>query len=146
MRTVSIALLTLLGFSATPGLAQSVQQFYKGRQVTLIVGFNPGGASDPYARIVAQHLPRFLAGAPTIVVRNMPGAGSVRAANYLHNDAPKDGSELGLIAASTALEPLFGLRIVNASLGWGAPTVNPGSASHGTPRWSRRPVTCLAGG
>jgi tripartite-type tricarboxylate transporter receptor subunit TctC len=110
MRTVSIALLALLGLFATPAHAQSVQQFYKGRQVTLIVGFNPGGASDPYARIVARHLPKFLPGAPTIVVRNMPGAGSVRAANYLHNDAPKDGSELGLIAASTALEPLFGLR------------------------------------
>jgi tripartite-type tricarboxylate transporter receptor subunit TctC len=110
MRTVSIALLALLGFFATPALAQSVQQFYKGRQVTLIVGFNPGGAYDPYARLVARHLPKHLPGSPEIVVKNMPGAGGVLAANYLYNAAPKDGSELGLIAGSAALEPLFGVR------------------------------------
>jgi tripartite-type tricarboxylate transporter receptor subunit TctC len=108
MRTVAMAL--LVAALATPAHSQSVQQFYNGRQVSLIVGFNPGGASDPYARIVAQHLPKFLPGAPKIVVKIMPGAASVRAANYLYNDAPKDGSELGLIAASTALEPLVGIR------------------------------------
>jgi tripartite-type tricarboxylate transporter receptor subunit TctC len=93
-----------------PAHTQSVEQFYKGRSVNLIVGFNPGGAYDPYARVVARHLPKHLPGAPDIVVKNMQGAGSVRAANYLYNVAPKDGSELGLIAGSAALEPMFSVR------------------------------------
>jgi tripartite-type tricarboxylate transporter receptor subunit TctC len=95
---------------ATPATAQTVEQFYKGRTVNLIVGFNPGGAYDPYARSVARHLPKHLPGAPNIVVKNMQGAGSVFAANHLYNVSPKDGSELGLIAGSAALEPLFAAR------------------------------------
>ena len=110
MRTGLIALLAVTGFLAAPAHGQSVQQFYKGRHVNLIVGFNPGGAFDPYARIVARHLSKHIPGSPEITVKNMPGAGSVRAANYLYNTAPKDGSELGLIAGSAALEPLFGAR------------------------------------
>jgi tripartite-type tricarboxylate transporter receptor subunit TctC len=87
-----------------------VEEFYKGRQMSLIVGFNPGGAYDPYARSVARHLLKHLPGSPDIVVKNMQGAGSVRAANYLYNVAPKDGSEIGLIAGSAAIEPMFGVR------------------------------------
>jgi tripartite-type tricarboxylate transporter receptor subunit TctC len=110
-----IASMQALGFIAalllaSPVNAQTVEQFYRGRQVNLIVGFNPGGAYDPYARTVARHLPKHLPGSPDIVVKNMQGAGSVRAANYLYNVAPKDGSELGLIAGSAALEPMFGVR------------------------------------
>src|SRR4051812_35850524 len=96
--------------AATPADAQSVEQFYKGRTISLIVGFNPGGAYDPYARSVARHLPKHLPGAPTVVVKNMQGAGSVLAANHLYNVSPRDGSEIGLIAASAALEPLFAAR------------------------------------
>src|SRR5262245_24049348 len=90
--------------------AQTVEQFYRGRTVNLIVGFNPGGAYDPYARSLARHLPKHLPGAPNIVVKNMQGAGSVLAANHLYNVSPKDGSEIGLIAGSAALEPMFGAR------------------------------------
>jgi tripartite-type tricarboxylate transporter receptor subunit TctC len=112
VRAKLLAPLVVTGLLAAtvPAYAQDVQQFYKGRQVNLIVGFNPGGAYDPYARTVARHLPKYLPGAPDIVVKNMQGAGSVRAANYLYNVAPKDGSELGLIAGSAALEPMFGVR------------------------------------
>jgi tripartite-type tricarboxylate transporter receptor subunit TctC len=108
IRAKLIVALVIAGVSAAH--AQTVEQFYKGRQVSLIVGFNPGGAYDPYARAVARHLPRHLPGGPDIVVKNMQGAGSVRAANYLYNVAPRDGSELGLIAGSAALEPMFGVR------------------------------------
>ena len=97
-------------FMATHADAQTVEQFYKGRTVSLIVGFNPGGAYDPYARTVARHLPKHLPGTPNIVVKNMQGAGSVLAANHLYNVSPKDGSELGLVAGSTALEPMFAVR------------------------------------
>jgi tripartite-type tricarboxylate transporter receptor subunit TctC len=93
-----------------PARADDVADFYRGRAVNLIVGFNPGGAYDPYARTVARHLPKHLPGAPNIVVKNMQGAGSVIAANHLYNASPKDGSEIGLIAGSAALEPMFGVR------------------------------------
>jgi tripartite-type tricarboxylate transporter receptor subunit TctC len=109
MRTFAFVLAFAIG-SVTNAAAQTVEQFYKDRQVNLIVGFNPGGAYDPYARTVARHLPKHLPGSPDIVVKNMQGAGSVRAANYLYNVAPKDGSEIGLIAGSAAIEPLFGVR------------------------------------
>jgi len=107
----SIALL-LAALSTAHAFAQTqtVEQFYKGRTVNLIVGFNPGGAYDPYARTLARHLPRYLPGSPNIVVKNMQGAGSVLAANHLYNVSPKDGSELGLVAGSTALEPMFAVR------------------------------------
>jgi tripartite-type tricarboxylate transporter receptor subunit TctC len=110
MSVLLLSLSLIVALAATSAQAQTVEQFYKGRSVSLIVGFNPGGAYDPYARAVARHLPRHLPGSPDIVVKNMQGAGSVRAANYLYNVAPKDGSELGLIAGSAALEPMFGAR------------------------------------
>ena len=115
MRSLRAALLMVLPLmtalaSAAPATAQTVEQFYKGRTVNLIVGFNTGGAYDPYARTVGRHLASHLPGAPTIVVKNMQGAGSILAANHLYNVSPKDGSEIGLIAGSAALEPLFGVR------------------------------------
>jgi tripartite-type tricarboxylate transporter receptor subunit TctC len=98
-------------FLATPVAAQTVEQFYAGRQVSIVVGFNPGGAYDPYARAVARHLPKHLPGAPNIVIKNMQGAGSVIAANHLYNVAPRDGSELGVIAGGAALEPAYGKKV-----------------------------------
>ena len=69
---------------APPALGQSaVEEFYRGKQVNLIVGYGPGGGYDVAARLVARHLGRYLPGHPNIVVQNMPGAGSLRAANYL---------------------------------------------------------------
>jgi tripartite-type tricarboxylate transporter receptor subunit TctC len=110
---MGFAALSIAAASAiTPASAQSVEQFYRGRTVSIVVGFAPGGAYDPYARLVARHLPKHLPGAPTIVVKNMQGAGSGIAANYLYNVSPKDGSELGVIAGSAAIEPVFGNKAV----------------------------------
>src|SRR4051812_41502503 len=109
MRAYIISLVVLVA-AAVHADAQSVEQFYKGRTMSLIVGFNPGGAYDPYARSVARHLPKHLPGTPNVVVKNMQGAGSILAANHLYNVSPKDGSEIGLIAGSAALEPMFGVR------------------------------------
>ena len=72
--------------------AQSVEQFYKGRTVTLIVGFAPGGINDISGRLVARHLGRFIPGQPTVVVQNLPGAGGLVTANRLFNVAENDGS------------------------------------------------------
>src|SRR5882757_8520766 len=109
LRSLGLGALSLV-ILTVPAFAQTVEQFYRGRTVTLIVGFNPGGAYDPYARSVARHLPKHLPGAPNVVVKNMQGAGSVIAANHLYNVSPNDGSEIGVIAGSVALEPMFAAR------------------------------------
>jgi tripartite-type tricarboxylate transporter receptor subunit TctC len=88
--------------------AQDAAEFYRGRTVSLVVGFNPGGGADTYARLVARHLGRHIAGNPTVVVRNMQGAGSVVAANHIYNVSTKDGTELGLFAGNITIDPLMG--------------------------------------
>ena len=105
-----LAAALLMPTAAQSGAAPSPAEFYKGRTVSIVVGFATGGAYDPYARVVARHLPKYLPGAPTIVIRNMQGAGSVIAANHLYNVSPKDGSELGVIAGSAAIEPVYGTK------------------------------------
>jgi tripartite-type tricarboxylate transporter receptor subunit TctC len=79
---------------AAPAAAQTVEQFYKGRTVTLFVGTAPGGINDLSARLVARHLGRFIPGNPTIVVQTQPGAGGLVAANRIYSAAEKDGSVL----------------------------------------------------
>lgn len=88
--------------------AQDAAEFYRGRTVSLIAGFNPGGGADTYARLVARHLGKHIPGNPTVVVRNMQGAGSVIAANHIYNVSAKDGSELGLFAGNITIDPLIG--------------------------------------
>jgi hypothetical protein len=87
---------------------QDAAEFFRGKTINLIAGFNPGGGADTYARLVARHLGRHIAGNPVVVVRNMQGAGSVVAANYVFNISPKDGSELGLFAGNIVIDPLIG--------------------------------------
>jgi tripartite-type tricarboxylate transporter receptor subunit TctC len=88
--------------------AQSVAEFYRGRTVTLTVGYSTGGGYDTYARILARHISKHIPGNPTIVVQNAPGAGSMRAANMIYNVSPKDGSAFGMFGRGIALEPLIG--------------------------------------
>jgi tripartite-type tricarboxylate transporter receptor subunit TctC len=96
---------------STVGAAQaqdSVAEFYKGKNINVVVGYDPGGGYDVYTRMLARHMPRHIPGNPNMVVQNMPGAGSVRAANYVASAAPRDGTALGVFGAPAALEPLFG--------------------------------------
>jgi tripartite-type tricarboxylate transporter receptor subunit TctC len=81
-----------------PAQADAVADFYRGKTVTLVVGYGPGGGYDVYARLVARHIGRHIPGNPTIVVQNMPGAGSLRAVNWLYNLAPKDGTAIAHFA------------------------------------------------
>jgi tripartite-type tricarboxylate transporter receptor subunit TctC len=103
---MKLALAVLLGVAlpqtgfAQTGLAQTAEQFYKGRSVTLIVGFAPGGINDISARVVGKHLGRFIPGNPTIVVQNLPGAGGLGAANRLYSVAEKDGSVIAGLGRS----------------------------------------------
>ena len=79
--------------------AQSVEEFYKGKNITLIIGFSVGGGYDLYARHLARHMGKHIPGQPTLVPQNMPGAGSLRVAQYLYSAAPKDGSVFGTFDA-----------------------------------------------
>ena len=89
--------------------AQSaVADFYRGKNITLIVGYSAGGGYDTYSRILARHLGKHIPGNPAIVVQNMPGAGSLKMANFLYNVAPKDGSTIGTFSRGMAMEPLIG--------------------------------------
>jgi tripartite-type tricarboxylate transporter receptor subunit TctC len=92
--------------------ADAIADFYKGRTVTLIVGYGPGGGYDLFARLLARHLGRYIPGNPTIVVQNMPGAGSLRATNYLYTVAPRDGATIGSFARDM---PLLAILRANAA-------------------------------
>jgi len=102
-----VATVTLVTGLAWPAHAQTVADFYKDRPVTLITGYSPGGGFDLYTRVVANHLGRHIPGNPRIIVQNMPGAGSTRAAGHLYNIAPKDGTVIAL-ARAPVIEPLVG--------------------------------------
>jgi tripartite-type tricarboxylate transporter receptor subunit TctC len=105
-----MAALLLLGpFLAGSAFGQNaVEDFYRGRQVNLIIGYGPGGGYDTAARLLARHLGRYLPGSPTIVAQNMPGAGSMRAVNYLYSIAPRDGATFGLFGSDMPLIGLIG--------------------------------------
>ena len=84
-------------FAPAPAAAQPAADFYKGRQMTLIVGSTTGGGYDTQARLVARHIGKHIPGNPTVVVQNMPAAGSLAATNHMFNIAPKDGSVIALV-------------------------------------------------
>ena len=93
---------------APPAQAQSVEEFYRGRQVQLLIGFPVSNAYDTYGRAVARHLGKHIPGSPTVIPVNRPGAGSLTAANFLYNGAPKDGATIAHFNRSVPLEPLMG--------------------------------------
>jgi len=88
--------------------AQSVESFYRGKTVSVIIGYPPAGANDLYARLVARHIGKHIPGHPNAVPRNMPGGGSLLAANHIFTVAPKDGTVLGLIVPTAPLEEKLG--------------------------------------
>src|SRR5260221_13445347 len=116
--SVTIAVFLALG---SPVLAEPVADFYAGKKITLIVGSDAGGGYDTQARLMARHMGRFLPGSPTLVVQNMPGAGSINAANFLYALAPKDGTAIGLIQRtllSANLTGQKGVRFTVAHFNW----------------------------
>src|SRR5258707_707382 len=74
--------------------ANAIANFYRGKTVRLVIGFAPGGGYDPYARLIARHMPRYIPGRPQMIVENKPGAGSVLAANTVYAVEPRDGTVL----------------------------------------------------
>jgi tripartite-type tricarboxylate transporter receptor subunit TctC len=88
--------------------AQPAEPFFARKTVTVYVGYTSGGSYDLYARLIARHLGKHVPGNPSVVAQNMPGAGSMKAANYIYQVAPKDGTALGVIVESAALEQVLG--------------------------------------
>jgi tripartite-type tricarboxylate transporter receptor subunit TctC len=87
--------------------AASAADFYEGKQITIVAGTDAGSGYDLHARLLARHLGRHLPGNPTVIIKNMPGASSLRAANYIYNIAPKDGTFIAGVQRTVPFEPLF---------------------------------------
>jgi tripartite-type tricarboxylate transporter receptor subunit TctC len=102
------AALLLAGVLTAPATADEVADFYKGRTLQVVVGYGPGGGNDVYARLLARHMGRHVPGNPGLVVQNMPGAGSLVAANHLANAAAKDGTAIGTFARNLPLVGVIG--------------------------------------
>lgn len=90
--------------------AQSVEEFYRGKTISMVIGYPAGGANDRYARTVARHIGKYIPGHPNVISRNMPGGGSLIAANHVFSVAPKDGTVISLLAATTPLEEALGTQ------------------------------------
>ena len=100
---MTLTLATLAG-----ARADNVADFYRGRTVEIYVGYSTGGGYDIYARMLARHMGRFIPGNPTLVTKNMEGAGSLRLANWLANAGARDGSVFGTIGRGTPFDPILG--------------------------------------
>jgi tripartite-type tricarboxylate transporter receptor subunit TctC len=118
------ALTSLAVMTVAPAAAQAPN--FAGKNVTMIIGFGPGGGYDLWGRVVARHIGKHLPGNPSVVPQNMPGAGSYNAASNIYNIAPKDGTVMGIIARDAALGPITGAsgaRFDPTKLTWlGTPT------------------------
>ncbi len=107
LRLGALVALTLLGCLDLPARADPIADFYRGRELRLIISSSVGGGYDVYGRLIARHLGRHLAGSPTIVPQNMPAASGLAAANHLYAIAPKDGSVIAVLQNTIPFEPFF---------------------------------------
>src|SRR2546423_584333 len=92
---------------AFPAHAQSVEEFYKGKTINLVIGYSVGGGYDLYGRLLARHIGKHIPGRPNIVPQNLTGAGSLRAAQFIYSVAPKDGTAFGTFGRTIAATPLL---------------------------------------
>lgn len=109
-RLVPFMVAVMLAGASAGASAQSVAEFYRGRTVNIIVGFGAGGGYDLYARLLARYLGEHIPGKPNVVVQNMEGGGSVRAANFVYNNAPKDGTTIAAVNQNMPMYQLLGGR------------------------------------
>ena len=109
---VCASLAALASVAALPAhAADAVANFYKGRTVQVLIGFSAGGGYDIYARTLARYMGKHIPGNPTLVPQNMPGAGTLKVANYIYNVAPKDGTVFGTFARGIPMEKLLGRTV-----------------------------------
>lgn len=132
-----------LGVAASAANAQSVEDFYKGRKIDIIIGFTVGGGYDAYARLVARHMGEHIPGKPGIVPRNMAGAGSRTAAAFIHGVAPKDGTAMGIADQSIPLEQALGdvgVKFDSREFNW---IGNPNADNNVLTTWHTSPVKTI---
>jgi len=125
----SLVLAVLLSAGAGgAALAQSNEEFYRGKTLQIDVGFGPGGGYDLWARTLARHIGMHIPGHPAVLVQNIPGAGSLTALSRLYNTAPKDGTVIAAVARAAVLGPMLGAtgaRFDPQKLSWiGTPTID----------------------
>jgi tripartite-type tricarboxylate transporter receptor subunit TctC len=140
-----VSFLALLA-ALTPPVAQAadaVADFYKGKTVTLIIGHPPGDGFDLYGRLIARHLPKHIPGAPSILVQNMVGAGSLVSANYVNEVPAQDGTFIALIGAAIPFSPLLGVKEAKfdpVKLHW---LPSPNSEVSGVTLWHTSPTNSI---
>ena len=105
-----IAVGVALGLLASVISAETQESFYRGKTVRIVVGFTAGGGFDVYSRAIARHMTRHIPGHPTIIVENMPGAGSLISANYLYKIAKPDGLTIGHFIGGLLLSQVLGQK------------------------------------
>jgi tripartite-type tricarboxylate transporter receptor subunit TctC len=106
---------------SAPAAAQPPDQFYKGKTVDVVIGYPPGGSNDTFGRLLARHLGKHIPGNPTVVPKNMPGAGSFVAVNNMYNTLPKDGTMIAIGAPTIAIDEKLGtpnVRFKTAEFNW----------------------------
>jgi tripartite-type tricarboxylate transporter receptor subunit TctC len=128
MRRPAAVLLTALCAFAVPGTVQAQAPFYEGKQIRFIVGTSAGQDYDLWARLIGRYIVAHIAGHPTLIVQNMPGAGHIIATNYLFNVAPRDGTVIGMVSRNmtdAALTKLPNVKYDPAKFNWlGSPEIN----------------------
>ncbi len=115
------AIAASLSMSAPNASAQPADQFFKGKNVTIAIGFSAGGTYDLFGRLVARHMGKHIPGNPTVIGQSMPGAGSFVAANWLYAVAPKDGTAMAIVSQTIAMEEALknkGVRYKSAEFNW----------------------------
>jgi len=133
----ALGAILLSTLAPTLASADPVEDFYKGRTVTIMVGYSPGGSYDAAARVLGKYMGRYVPGNPTFVTQNMPGAGTLTLANALYNVSLRDGSTFGIFARGMAMEPLIGrseTRFDSSKFSWIGSSANEISvcATYGT--------------
>lgn len=113
-RTVAFAAMAAAGCVGLFGLdgaaAQSVEEFYRGKTLSIYISSGEGGANDSYARLIAGNIGRYIPGNPAVIPRNMPGAGGLKATNYLYDIAAKDGTVYGVVQRGIIIQPLVDIQ------------------------------------
>src|SRR6185436_3988890 len=117
--------LVLIGVALAAGIApasaQSVESFYKGKQIEFVTGGANGNVYDVWTRLLARHWGKQIPGNPSFLVKNMPGAGHITATNYLYNQSPRDGSVVGMVSRNMPNQDLIGAPAVKfkiSEFGW----------------------------
>jgi tripartite-type tricarboxylate transporter receptor subunit TctC len=138
------AFLAGLAILSAPAASETAEEFFRGKQIQLVIGYNPGGPYDIYSRLAATLLPKYIPGNPRIVPQNMPGVGSAKAANFLYGQAPRDGLTLGVVGQQLPVNQALGDASVKFDMrefNWLGRFTSGGEA---TVVWHTAPVKSLA--